>query len=79
MDEAKIRELTHQARRETDAKHAQEMQKFQADVEALLSADLLEALGYAIHGAPWPRKPLLRSMTKPPPFPAISGRSCGIW
>lgn len=45
MDEAKIRALTTQARQKTDTKHAREMQKFQADLETLFSAELLEALG----------------------------------
>lgn len=45
MDETKIRELTNQARQETDTQHAREMQKFQAALKALFSADLLEALG----------------------------------
>jgi hypothetical protein len=45
MDEEKIRELTTQARQKTDTKHAREMQKFQADLETLFSAELLKALG----------------------------------
>lgn len=44
MDEAKIRALTNKARQETDTKHARQMQKFQVDLGALFSEELLKAL-----------------------------------